>query len=179
DPCCGVGCIKIDPADHAAHQLGGFRDAKHEHRLRLGRRSLYEDRALDLVYRKIRREVRNREIAIDRRKLRRQPTVVAAPKRPDMMMRIDPHHAGTGTGASASSRCAAFRSAQSASGTLVESAATLRSTSCGACPPSTRLATAGCARAKCNAAVDKATLCAAQTRSISATFFMTSGGASR
>ena len=65
-----VRCVEIRPADHAAHQLSGLCDIQQIQRLRLGRRGLHQDRSLDPGCGKMRRQVRQPEIAIDRCQLR-------------------------------------------------------------------------------------------------------------
>src|SRR5205085_11704334 len=97
-----------------------------------------------------------------------------------MVVCIDPHQPGTddGTGASVSIRCSAFRSVQSADGTLLESAAILCPASSGICATSTTLTTVGWPNAKCSAVVDKVTPWALQIRSIRAHLIRIPGNAS-
>ena len=131
-----VGCVEIRPADHAPHHLRlPAMSSRNRVSASVGAACTKIVPSIRAAERCGARSARSK-VTIDRCQIGRQPTIVAASKGPQMMMRIDAHQSDTdnGTGASASSRRSAFRSAQSAAGTLLDSAATLRSTSCGLWP---------------------------------------------
>jgi len=74
--------LEIHPADHAGDERGGVGQVQQEIGLRPRRRGLDQDGALDARCGEQGRQVAGREVAMDRREVRRQPAVVAAGQGP-------------------------------------------------------------------------------------------------
>ena len=82
---------EVDPADHALdHAVAALRDVEQVARLRHRRRRLHQHRRRRRPRaRAAARRSFERKVAMDRREVRREPAVVAARERPDVVMGVD------------------------------------------------------------------------------------------
>ena len=104
DPPQRMGRREVGPADDAADPVVPVGDVQQIGGLGLGRRRLHEDRRVDPGAVHQRAQIARAEVAIEMCIVGAEPAIVAPRGRPEMLMRVDPHHARSaapvGSGAS-------------------------------------------------------------------------------
>jgi hypothetical protein len=81
--------LEVHPADDAGDARVRARAFEQEVRFADGRRCLHDHGARDAGAREVRLEVTHREVAVQRRQRRGQPSVIAARELPDVVVRVD------------------------------------------------------------------------------------------